>query len=73
MRPEPLEVMEREAQKIARTIDDMMPKGWGFCFLFVNHTDDVEKRRVSYISNINREDVPDMMRELLGRWDEPTI
>ena len=69
-RPRPLEEAEKSAQRIARAVDGMLPDGWGFCLLLVNFVDDPDDGRVNYISNCDREDVPDMLRSLLRQWGE---
>ena len=70
MNPRPLEEAEKSAQRIAKTIDPMLPEGWGFCLLLVNFSMKPGEGRLNYISNVDRETVPDMLRELLQQWGE---
>lgn len=69
MKSQPLEEAEKAAQRIAATIDPMLPEGWGFCLLLVNFNKG-PGGRLNYISNVNRETVPEMLRELLNQWGE---
>lgn len=70
MKPKPLEEAEKSAQRIARTIDPMLPEGWGFCLLLVNFNMKQGEGRLNYISSVSRETVPEMLRELLKQWGE---
>ena len=54
-------------QNIARTIDDRLPDGFGFCLLtfpFGEH----ENAELMYVSNANRKDIVKAMKE----WIEKT-
>lgn len=70
MNPKSLEEAEKAAQRIARTIDPMLPDGWGFCLLLMNLDMKPDEGRMNYIANVDRETVPDMFRELLRQWGE---
>jgi hypothetical protein len=62
-----LEEMESAARGIARTVEDLMPGGWGFGLLFCTIGD---AGLTSWISNMRQEDMAECMAEVLDRWSK---
>lgn len=61
-----LEEAERKMQAIARTVDSMIPEGWGFavlCFTFGG------KGFMNWVSNASRTDMSKALREMADRLE----
>lgn len=61
-----LEEAERKMQSIARTVQGMIPQGWGFavlCFSFG------EKGFMNWVANAQREDMIKALREMADKLE----
>jgi len=61
-----LEQAEVIQLRIAKQIDEQMPKGWGFCLIFGSYGDG---GFATWTSSVEREGAARMIRELLHRWE----
>lgn len=62
-----LEEAERAAQRIAQVVGAQTPPGWGFFLCLTNFADRESNQRSTYVSNLHRTQIPELMEELARR------
>lgn len=68
-KPVPLAELEAKAREIAQRIGAACPEGVGFALMLFNFGAD---GNMTWISNANRDDMVEAMRELVARLGPPT-
>lgn len=65
--------IEKILQELAKLINSMMPKGWGFTLLIFDYTDSVDKGSMFYISSARRKDMVKAMMEFIDKQQKDEI
>jgi hypothetical protein len=63
-----LEEAENRAREIGRLLGSVMPAGWGFA-LILNSLNDGANGLMTYLSNMRREDMIKMLREMADKLE----
>lgn len=60
------EIVKSKMQNIARKVDEELPENWGFIVLAFKFN---EKGEMIYVSNADREDVVESMKEFIEKTE----
>lgn len=66
---EHLERAEHQAREMGRFLKTMLPSGWGFVLILANFTDRDDARRLTYLSTVDRETIPTLLREMAHKLE----
>lgn len=63
------EIVKGRMQKIARKVDEELPRGYGFVVLAFNFGEGKDKEMM-YVSNANRQDIVEAMKEWIEKTEQ---
>lgn len=62
------ELVKGRMQKIAKCVDGLLPNNYGFV-VFAFNFEDIDSKKLIYVSNSNREDIVNAMKEWINKTE----